>query len=174
LLGGTISAIYYFKPQTAIVSTVFLAVITYMLGELMSIALPRKGIIGRWLNQHPFNVKEHSAIVIMANSASISVLGIEISAVEQLFYGAKLGGAISVFLMLSSQFLGYGIAGLMRRVLVYPKKHVVAIELTSRVYAGNTSQAKRGDEEAIESLLDRRMYLRLGDCPRVNLPAFDR
>jgi hypothetical protein len=122
LLGGTISAIYYFKPQTAIVSTVFLAVITYMLGELISIALPRKGIIGRWLNQHPFNVKEHLAIVIIANSASISALGIEILAVEQLSYGAKLGGAISVFLMLSSQFLGYGIAGLMRMVLVYPKK----------------------------------------------------
>lgn len=102
-------------------STVFLAVITYMLGELMSFAIPRKGRIGRFLNPHPFNVKEHLAIVIMANSASISSLGIEVLAVERLFYGAKLNGAISVFLLFSSQFLGYGIAGLMRKTLVYPK-----------------------------------------------------
>ncbi len=122
LFGGKISAIYYFKPQTISVSTVFLAVITYMLGELMAIFIPRNGIIGRWLNPHPFNVKEHLTIVIMANSASISAAGIEVFAVEQLYYGNKLNGALSVFLLFSSQFLGYGIAGLMRKVLVYPKK----------------------------------------------------
>jgi hypothetical protein len=100
---------------------VFLAVITYMLGELMAFIIPKKGIIGRWLNPHPFNVKEHLAIVIMANSASISALGIEVLAVEQLYYGNRFNGALSVFLLFSSQFLGYGIAGLMRKVLVYPK-----------------------------------------------------
>jgi hypothetical protein len=42
LFGGAISAIYYFKPQTVSVSTVFLAVITYMLGELMAFVIPRK------------------------------------------------------------------------------------------------------------------------------------
>jgi hypothetical protein len=57
----------------------------------------------------------------MANSASISSLGIEVLATEILFYGTKLNGAVSVFLLFSSQFLGYGIAGLMRKTLVYPK-----------------------------------------------------
>jgi len=121
LFGGTISAIYYFKPQTVSVSTVFLAVITYMLGEFMAFVIPRKGIIGRWLNPHPLNVKEHLAIVIMANAASISATGIEVLAVERLYYGTKPNGAFGVFLLFSSQFLGYGIAGLMRKVLVYPK-----------------------------------------------------
>jgi hypothetical protein len=92
-----------------------------MLGELMALLIPRKGWIGKWFNPHPFNIKEHLAIVVMANSASISAIGIEVLAVERLYYGAKLSGAFSVFLMFSSQFLGYGIAGLMRKVLVYPK-----------------------------------------------------
>jgi hypothetical protein len=103
------------------VSTVFLSVITYLLGELLAVVIPRKGWIGRWFNPHPFNVKEHLAIVIMANSASISSLGIEVLATERLFYGTKLNGAVSVFLLFSSQFLRYGIAGLMRKTLVYPK-----------------------------------------------------
>ncbi|OKL57025.1 hypothetical protein UA08_07344 [Talaromyces atroroseus] len=82
VFGGVISAIYYFKPQTVLVSTVFLAVLAYLLGEGLSLIIPRRGIIGRWLNPHPFNVKEHVAIVVMANSASIAALGIELLAVE--------------------------------------------------------------------------------------------
>lgn len=119
--GGTISAIYYFKPQTIIVSVVFVAVISYILGEAMSLLIPRKGAIGRFLNPGPFNKKEHIAIIIMANSASISALGIELLAVQRLYYNAQLNGAVSIFLLFSSQFLGYGIAGMMRKTLVYPK-----------------------------------------------------
>jgi hypothetical protein len=52
--GGTLATIYYFKPQTVVVSTVFLAVVSYVLGELMSIIIPRKGIF-RFLNPHPVN-----------------------------------------------------------------------------------------------------------------------
>ncbi|KAJ5570081.1 uncharacterized protein N7459_009511 [Penicillium hispanicum] len=121
IFGGTISSIYYFKPQTVVVSTVFIAVLAYLLGEGMAIGIPRIGIIGRWLNPHPFNVKEHLAIIVMANSASIAALGIELLAVERLYYDAKLNGALSIFLLFSSQMLGYGLGGLMRKTLVYPK-----------------------------------------------------
>lgn len=87
----------------------------------MSICIPRKGLIGKWLNPHPFNVKEHLAIVIMANSASISAQGIEVIAAENLFYNNRLSKVTQVFLLYSSQFLGYGIAGILRKSLVYPK-----------------------------------------------------
>lgn len=129
LFGGTISAIYYFKPQTIIVSVVFIAVISYLLGEAMAYAIPRKGWLGRLLNPHPFNKKEHLAIVVMANAASISALGIELLAVERLYYGAKLNGGSSIFLLFSSQFLGYGIAGLMRKALLYPKNMLWPVNL---------------------------------------------
>ena len=87
----------------------------------MATFLPRKGLIGKILNPHPFNIKEHLAITIMANAASISALGIEIISTERLYYGRRLGTAVSIFLLLSSQFLGYGMAGLMRRTLIFPK-----------------------------------------------------
>lgn len=51
--GGSLATIYYFKPQTVSVSTVFLGVISYVLGEAMSVFIPRKGAIGRFLNPHP-------------------------------------------------------------------------------------------------------------------------
>lgn len=51
--GGSLATIYYFKPQTVSVSTVFLGVISYVLGELMSVLIPRKTFVGRFLNPHP-------------------------------------------------------------------------------------------------------------------------
>jgi OPT oligopeptide transporter protein len=49
--GGVLSTIYYFKPQTLGVSTIFLGCISYILGEAMSL-IPRVGPL-RWLNPHP-------------------------------------------------------------------------------------------------------------------------
>ena len=121
IFGGVLSGIYYFKPQTIVLPPVLLAVLAFLLGEAMSLIIPRQGRIGKFLNPFPFNIKEHLAITIMANSASIGALGIEIIAVERLYYGKQLKGGIAVFLLLSAQFMGYGIAGLMRRTLVYPK-----------------------------------------------------
>jgi OPT oligopeptide transporter protein len=51
--GGVLSTIYYFKPQTLGVSTIFLGCISYILGEAMSHLIPRVGFVGRWLNPHP-------------------------------------------------------------------------------------------------------------------------
>jgi hypothetical protein len=51
--GGALGTIYYFKPQTLTVSTIFLGVISYVLGELMARLIPRWGLLGRLLNPHP-------------------------------------------------------------------------------------------------------------------------
>lgn len=107
----------------------FLAVISYILGELLAFVIPRRGWIGRRLDPHPFNSKEHVAIVIMADAASIAALDIEVLAVERLYYNAKLDGVLSIFLLFSSQLLGYGIPGLMRRTLVFPKRMLWPVNL---------------------------------------------
>ena len=65
----------------------------------------------------------------MANAASISALGMGVLAVERLYYNAKLNGALSIFLLFSSQLLGYGIAGLMCRTLVYSKRMLWPVNL---------------------------------------------
>jgi OPT oligopeptide transporter protein len=60
LFGSTLATIYYFKPQTVYVSVIFLAVISYVLGQAMATVLPRTGFLGRLLNPCPFSVKEHA------------------------------------------------------------------------------------------------------------------
>jgi OPT oligopeptide transporter protein len=55
----------------------------------------------------------------MASAAANSALGTEVLAVQRLFYNIAPNGVASIFLLFSSQFLGYGIGGLMRRASLY-------------------------------------------------------
>ncbi|KAJ3496103.1 hypothetical protein NLG97_g2909 [Lecanicillium saksenae] len=120
VFGGVLSGIFYFKPQPVYIPAVFIAVVAFMLSEAMSLLVPRRGAIGRFLNPGPFNVKEHLAITIMANAASTSALGLQIITTERLYYNHQLNGALTFFMLMSSQCLGYGMAGLMRKIMVYP------------------------------------------------------
>ncbi|KII92275.1 hypothetical protein PLICRDRAFT_50693 [Plicaturopsis crispa FD-325 SS-3] len=120
--GGVLAEIYYFKPQTVGVSTLFLAIIAYVLGLAFETLIPRKGVLGRFLNPGPFNKKENAFAVIMASAASNSALGTEVLAVQRLYYNITPNAGASIFLLFSSQLLGYGIGGLMRSILLYPSK----------------------------------------------------
>lgn len=100
----------------------FLTVIAYVLGEGMAYAIPRRGMIGRFLNPGPFNGKEHAAIALMSSAASQSALATQALAAQQLFYGGYPSHAAGIFITLSSQLIGYGTAGMLRDVLVRPTK----------------------------------------------------
>ncbi|KAJ3739221.1 OPT oligopeptide transporter protein-domain-containing protein [Lentinula detonsa] len=130
--GGVLAEIYYFKPQTVLVSNMFLAIISYVLGMGMDAVVPRTGFL-KWFNPHPFNKKENAFIVIMSSAAATSALGTEVLAVQRLFYNTTPNGAASVFLLFSSQLLGYGLGGLFRGSLLYPSKmlYPAAVPLVS-------------------------------------------
>lgn len=116
--------IYFFRPVTLDVSNVFLALVCYIIGTFLEWAIPKSGAVGRLLNPHPFNMKEHAAIVVIASSAAQTALAVEVIAVQRLFYDTAPNVIISILIVISSQCLGYSFAGLLRRVLVYPTKMV--------------------------------------------------
>lgn len=53
-------------------------------------------------------------IVIMASAAANSALGTEVLAVQRLYYNITPNAGASIFLLFSSQLIGYGIGGLTR------------------------------------------------------------
>ncbi|EIW82938.1 OPT oligopeptide transporter [Coniophora puteana RWD-64-598 SS2] len=119
--GGVLAQIYYFKPQTILVSLMFLGVISYVIGLFMETFIPRQGMF-RFLNPGPFNKKENAFAVIMASAAANSALATEVLAVQRLYYNITPNAGASIFLLFSSQLLGYGLGGLMRPILLYPSK----------------------------------------------------
>ncbi|KAH9934458.1 OPT oligopeptide transporter [Epithele typhae] len=119
--GAVLAQIYWFKPQTLNVSTLFLLVLSYWLGTAMHYSLPSHGIF-RWINPGPFNVKEHVAIIIMSSSAATSATAIQIISVQDLYYSNRLNAGLAIFILIGSQLLGYGFAGLLQDMLVRPTK----------------------------------------------------
>ncbi|KUI57842.1 Oligopeptide transporter 5 [Cytospora mali] len=126
--GAVLAEIFYFKPQTVNVNSIFLIIIAYCLGEATTL-IPRAGAIGRFLNPGPFSQKEHVFIVIMANSAAVCALGTEQLAAQALYYDEEPNGASAIFMLLSSQCIGYGLLGMMRKMFVYPTKFVWPLTL---------------------------------------------
>ncbi|KAF2400856.1 OPT superfamily oligopeptide transporter [Trichodelitschia bisporula] len=116
------TAINTFKPQPVHIHLVFIAVLSYVLGEVMAKVLPSRGRIGRIINPHPFNKKEHAAICIMAVSGGSTPEAMMILAVQKLWYGIRPHPFYAICLIFSAQMLGYGVAGLLRKTLVYPTK----------------------------------------------------
>lgn len=118
--GSALATIFLFKPQSATVSVMFSAVISYVAGNAMSMYLPRSGHIGQWLNPHTFNSKEHLAIIVMSGSASGAAFATEVLATQKLYYDVVPGALVAIMLTISSQLIGYGMAGALRESLVYP------------------------------------------------------
>jgi hypothetical protein len=86
-------------------------------------------------------------IIIMGSAACNAPAAIELLAVQKLFYNEEPSPAVGIFLVFASQCLGYGIAGLLRRTLVYPTKMLFPnnLPMVSLVEAlhGEKSQVKK-------------------------------
>lgn len=116
--GSVLAEIYYWKPQGATVSALFQLIIAYVLGNFMAL-LPNKGF-WRYINPGPFNIKEHTAIVICASTASVTAEAISIVAVMNLFYNIDLNAGVAIIQTWATQCIGYGFCGVLQSSLVYP------------------------------------------------------
>ncbi|PON30062.1 hypothetical protein TGAM01_v201429 [Trichoderma gamsii] len=134
IFASVLQEIFYFKPQVIYVSVVFLTVIAYILATPFTF-IPRpsgNGVIARvcrFLNPADFNSKEHAFMVIMGSAGSTSAVATQIIAAQRLYYGSNPNQGAAIFLVIASQFLSYGIAGLLRTVLVQPAKMLWPINI---------------------------------------------
>ncbi|PLW54954.1 hypothetical protein PCANC_02698 [Puccinia coronata f. sp. avenae] len=114
-LGAAIAEVFMFKPVHVNVDILFLQIVCLILGHLFA-SIPGP----LWWNPGPFDTKEAAFSVIMAASASAGVLGVEVIAAQDVMFEKQMPAIVSIMTLLSSQLIGYGIAGLLRPILVYP------------------------------------------------------
>jgi OPT family small oligopeptide transporter len=72
------------------------------------------------LNPGPFNKKEHTIISMMTAAGSMTSYAISILISQEIYYGQKWGWGFQILLILSTQAMGFGVAGVLRRFLVWP------------------------------------------------------
>ncbi|CAJ0894025.1 11034_t:CDS:10 [Entrophospora sp. SA101] len=124
VLGAAISQFYYFRSNGGGYSVFFVLLVSHVLGKWMSNVLPTKQIqIYNWkfsLNPGPFNIKEHVCIAVAAAAGGGTAYATDIIAIRQLFYGDSANFLLGILLLLSTQMIGYGLAGFLRKYLVRP------------------------------------------------------
>ncbi|ESW28162.1 hypothetical protein PHAVU_003G263900 [Phaseolus vulgaris] len=94
-------------------------------GHLMAAAVTRRVFMKgtKWeftLNPGKFNVKEHVLITIFASSGAASVYAIRFVSAVKLFYRKELTVLAALLVVITSQVLGFGWAGIFRQYLVEP------------------------------------------------------
>ncbi|KAF9198035.1 hypothetical protein BGZ49_001266 [Haplosporangium sp. Z 27] len=124
VVGSVIWQYYYFRSTSGTFSIYFVILVTYPLGKLMAKILPTYSVsvfgFGMSLNPGPFNIKEHALIGITVSTAAQSAYAIDILAATDLFLHYRVAPLGAILLIITTQCLGYGMAGSMRKYLVYP------------------------------------------------------
>ncbi|CAG8434781.1 8743_t:CDS:10 [Scutellospora calospora] len=118
-LGAAVSEFYYFRSNGGGYSIFFVLLVSYIIGRWMAHFLPmREFKFYKWkftLNPGPFNVKEHVLIAVAAGAGGGSAYGTDIIAIQDLFYNQHPGFIIGMLLLMSTQMIGYGLAGFLRK-----------------------------------------------------------
>ncbi len=113
------------SPQFPIL---IIQIIAYPMGKFLAWSLPLRdyrlprwlGGIGFSLNPCPFNVKEHTIIVMMATVAILPAYGLYSITSLDLFYKTPLGVGFNFTYILATQMTGLTMAGIARRFVVWP------------------------------------------------------
>ncbi|POW06704.1 hypothetical protein PSHT_10256 [Puccinia striiformis] len=112
---AVIQQFFLFKPSRSQVQPLFLQLACLLVGRsLQNIPGPA------WWNPGPYSIKENTLSAIMATAAAVGTLAVEMIATQELYEERPFHYATAMAIMLSSQLIGYGFAGLLRAPAVLP------------------------------------------------------
>ncbi|XP_059667277.1 oligopeptide transporter 6-like [Cornus florida] len=120
-----VNQFFWYRTEPLTIGSISAQIAVVPLGHLMARTITNRVFFqgSRWqftLNPGPFNIKEHVLITIFANSGAGTVYATHILSAIKLLYKRKLTFLPAFLVMLTTQVLGFGWAGLFRKHLVEP------------------------------------------------------
>ncbi|KAI9818049.1 MAG: hypothetical protein M1827_000673 [Pycnora praestabilis] len=142
-IGSAVNMLFSMRAPAIVISSLVAQLISYPIGCAWAMVMPNHifNTFGfEWsFNRGPFNMKEHTLITIMANATFGGGVAYSTDTLLALnaFYDRPLGWGFDILLTLSTQCIGYGLAGLLRKFLVWPGAMIWPADLvnTSLFYA---------------------------------------
>jgi OPT family oligopeptide transporter len=125
-LGSGMNMLFSLRAPTIALGMLVTQISSYPVGIFFARILPKHqfNFFGnKWsLNPGPFNKKEHTLIVIMANISYAGGAAYSTFAIEAMrgFYKINYGVGFAILLTMSTQITGIAMAGIYRRFLVFP------------------------------------------------------
>ncbi|KAG0361744.1 hypothetical protein BG005_007450 [Podila minutissima] len=149
-LGATIQQYYFFRSTSGAFSIFFVNLVTFSLGKGLARIMPTAKItlFGQdlSLNPGPFNIKEHALIGIAVSTGASAAYAIDILSATDIFLDYRINFLGSMIIIITTQCCGYGMAGLLRKYLVYPAEMVWWSNLVQVVFYNtlhNTDQFQK-------------------------------
>lgn len=146
VIGASMNTLFSLRNPSIGLGALMAQIIAWPMGHGWAKVMPTKQFttLGlKWsLNPGPFNIKEHSIIVVMASVSFSVAYATDIILAQKVFYKQDFGIGWQFMLTISTQSLGYGIAGIMRKFLVYPASmiwpgNLVSVVLMNAMYEKN-------------------------------------
>ncbi|KAG0327189.1 hypothetical protein BG004_002816 [Podila humilis] len=106
---------FWFRTHPMVINALVIQLLSYPCGKFLARVLPRG-----FMNPGPFNIKEHVLVSLTANCAAGTAYAVDIVVIQKVFYHEDFGFGANLLLIFCTQMLGYGMAGVLRRYLVYP------------------------------------------------------
>lgn len=127
-LGATIQQYYAYRSASGTFSIFFVNLASFSIGKFLARVLPTRSFsffgYSFSLNPGPFNIKEHALIGISVSTAAGSAYATEILSATDLFLKDRVPAIGALLLIITTQCVGYGMAGSLRKYLVYPAEMV--------------------------------------------------
>ncbi|KGB75916.3 hypothetical protein CNBG_1754 [Cryptococcus deuterogattii R265] len=147
ILGACASQIFYFKSNAPSFSSYFVILATYPLGHLLANErlVPRgKKIFGWEINPGRFSIKEAILVSVLSSSGASSAYAADILAIMDLYFDTPLSPLPSILLLLTTQCIGFGLAGMLQNLLVNPPamywpSTLVTVQLFTTLYSTTSS-----------------------------------
>ncbi|KAI5465573.1 OPT oligopeptide transporter protein-domain-containing protein [Mariannaea sp. PMI_226] len=145
VFGASMNTLFSLRQPSISVGPLIAQIIAWPMGHGWARWFPETiSVFGRSipLNPGPFNIKEHSIIVVMASVSFSVAYATDIILAQVVFYKQDFGILFQLLLTISTQSLGYGIAGILRKFLVYPASMIwpetlAAVTLMTAMYEKN-------------------------------------
>lgn len=123
VLGASMNTLFSLRAPSISLGALVAQVIAWPMGHGWAKVMPTRQYTTfglKWsLNPAPFNIKEHTIIVVMASVSFGAAYATDIILAQVAFYKQDFGILFQLMLVISTQSLGYGIAGMMRKFLVW-------------------------------------------------------
>ncbi|KAL4749529.1 hypothetical protein BDW72DRAFT_178027 [Aspergillus terricola var. indicus] len=125
-VGSALNMLFSMRQPYIIIPSYVAQVVAYPIGVAWAKVMPHKTIrlFGMTvnLNPGPYSKKEHAISVIMANATfgGGAAYATDVLLAQRAFYKQRFDWAFEIFMCISSQMLGFGMAGFFHRFLVTP------------------------------------------------------
>lgn len=125
-IGSALNMLFSMRQPYIVIPSYIAQVAAYPVGKAWEKIMPNKTfrVFGKEFSLNPgtFTKKEHAIVVIMANATfgGGAAYATDVLLAQRAFYGQRFGWGFEILMCISTQMLGFGMAGFFTRFLVQP------------------------------------------------------